>query len=92
MCRRGGPGCRRLAGRHPVYLVQVDVIGAQAAQALLARPDDPAPRRTAFVEAGSHRARHFCGQDDIVTPCRDCLPDDDLGLALRSNVFMRVPF
>jgi hypothetical protein len=51
----------------PVDLVQVDAVGAQAAQAVLALPDDPAGGVSPGVHVPAHRAVHLGGEDDAVT-------------------------
>ena len=44
-------------GIGPVHLVEVDVVGAEAAQAVLALAHDPAPRAARHVAVGAHRCR-----------------------------------
>src|SRR5205823_6930542 len=59
-----------------VHLVQVDVVGLQAAQAVLDLADDPAPRVAAHVRVLAHRAVRLRGQHDVVPPTAQGLADD----------------
>jgi hypothetical protein len=69
-----------------VDLVQVDVIGAQAAQAVLARADDPAPRVSLLVDVVAHPAVHLGGEHHPIPAAGQGLADDLLRLAGRVHV------
>jgi hypothetical protein len=49
-----------------VDLVEVDVVGLQAAQARFALLDDVAAAVPQIVDAVAHLAVDLCGQDDLV--------------------------
>ena len=57
-----------VSGVGPVDLVQVDVVGAEAAQAVLDLADDPAARVAALVRVVAHRAVDLRGEHDVVAP------------------------
>ena len=69
-----------------VDLVEVDVVGAQAAQAVLDLADDPAARVAAHVRVVAHRRVDLGGQHHVVAPAGQRLADDLLGLAGRVDV------
>ena len=76
-----------VSGDGPVDLVEVDVVGAQPAQAVLALGHDPAPRVALRVGVLAHGAVHLGGQDDLVPlDLGQRLADDLLGLAERVDV------
>ena len=65
-----------------VHLVQVDVIGLQAAQAGFAGAANVQRREAAFVGPVAHIAVDFGGDDDFLAPpaaLREPAPDDLLG-------------
>ena len=70
-----------VSGSRPVDLVEIDVVGLQAAQRVLDRADDPAPRIALLVRVLAHRAVDFGGQHDVVATALERLADDLLGLA-----------
>ena len=75
----------RLVG--PVDLVQVDVVDAQAPQALLALGDDPPPRVPLGVGVVAHRRVHLGGQHHTrPVHLGQRLPHDHLRLAGRVDV------
>ena len=51
-----------------VHLVQVEVVGVEAAQAGLTRVPDVPGGETTFVGPVPHLAIHFAGQDDLLAP------------------------
>ena len=63
-----------------VHLVEVDVVGAEAPQRVLDRPDDPAPRPAAPVGVLAHRHEELGREHDVVAPVLQRLPDDLLRL------------
>ena len=67
-------------------LVEVDPVGAQAAEAVLHLAHDPAPRVAELVRVVAHRAVHLGGQHHVVAPALQRLADDLLGLAARVHV------
>jgi hypothetical protein len=70
-----------------VDLVQVDPVGAQPPQRLLDLAHDPTARGAAAVGILAHRSPHLGREHDVIAPAaRQCLADDDLGLALRVDV------
>src|SRR5690606_17615894 len=73
-------------GLGPVHLVEVDVVGAQAPQAVLAGPHDPAPRVAGPVGVGPHGPVELGGDHQVVAPAGDGLAQDLLGLAGRVDV------
>ena len=64
-----------------VDLVEVDVVGLQAAQRVLDRAHDPAPRVAPLVGVVAHRAADLGGEHDVVAAALERLADDLLGLA-----------
>ncbi len=69
-------------GRWPVDLIEVDVVGAQAAQAVLASRHDPSARVALRVGVLAHDAVHLGGQNDLLPILLgQRLPHDLLGLA-----------
>ena len=69
-----------------VDLVEVDPVGAEAAQAGFALLDDPAARVAELVRAVAHRAVHLGREHDLVAAAFERLADDLLGLAARVDV------
>ena len=69
-----------------VHLVQVDVVGLQAAQAVLHLADDPAARVAAHVGVLAHRAVRLGGQHHLVAAAAQGLADDLLRLPRRVHV------
>ena len=67
-------------------LVQVDVIGAEAAQAVLDLPHDPDARVPLVVASRTHPAVHLRGEDHLVAPALQRAADDLLGLAVGVHV------
>ena len=65
----------------PVDLVEVDVVGAQPPQAVLALLEDPAAGPAVHVRVLAHRPHELGREHDAVAPVRDRLADDLLGLA-----------
>jgi hypothetical protein len=64
-----------------VDLVQVDVIRAEAPQAVLDLPHDPTARVAAVVGVVAHLGVELGGEHDVLPPARQGLPQDLLGLA-----------
>ncbi len=97
-CRSRAPCLRAQIGEHrerlfdfdrrigPVDLVQVDVVGAEAAQALLDFVADPAAGVALPVHAFAHLAVHFGREHHVVAAALQRLADDLLRLALRVHV------
>ena len=70
-----------------VDLVEVDPVGAEAAQAVLDLADDPAPRVAELVGVVAHRAVDLGREDHVVAAAAgERLADDLLGLAARVDV------
>ena len=68
-----------------VHLVQVDVVGLEPPQAVLAGPADVVGRKAALVWPLAHRAVDLGRQHDLLAPpaaLRQPAPDDLLGDAL----------
>ncbi len=63
----------------PVQLVEVDVVGAEAAEALLARRGDPRRRQALALDRRLHREADLGGQHDLVATARDGPADQLLG-------------
>jgi hypothetical protein len=63
-----------------VDLVQVDVVSAQAPEAVLHLARDPDPGVAPLVPAGPHVAVDLGRQDDLVAAVLQGPPDDLLGL------------
>jgi hypothetical protein len=59
-----------------VDLVEVDVVGLQAAQRVLDLGDDPAPRVALLIRVIAHRAVHLGGQHDVVAAPLERLAHD----------------
>ena len=74
------------AGIGAVDLVQVDVVGVEPAEALLALADDPAARVALHVGVGAHVAVDLGRQHDVVAAALDRLGDDRLRLTGRVHV------
>src|SRR3954454_18574929 len=70
-----------------VDLVEVDPVGAEAAQAVLDLGDDPAARVAELVGVVAHGPVDLGGEEDAVAPpAGQRLADDLLGLAARVDV------
>ena len=67
-------------------LVQVDVVGAEPAEALLDLVTDPAAGVALPVHAFAHLAVHLRREHHLVAPAFERLADDLLRLALRVHV------
>ena len=78
--------CDVRGGIGPVYLVEVDAVGVQAAQAVLDLAHDPQARVAALVRTGPHREVNLRRQDDLVAPALDGLADDLFRLPCRVGV------
>ncbi len=80
-----GQGRERLlvAGRRvpTVDLVEVDVVDAEAAQAVVERGEKPAARAAPVVAPVAHRQARLGGEHDVVAAAGDGLADHLLGLA-----------
>ena len=75
------------AGLRPVDLVEVDPVGVEPAQALLALADDPSARVAARVRVFAHRRVELGGEHDVVAPAAgQRLADDAFGLTRRVDV------
>ena len=70
----------------PVHLVQVDVVGVQAAQRVLDLADDPPAGAAPLVRVGPHRHEELRGQHDVVAAPGEGLADDPFRLALGVDV------
>lgn len=66
----------RRIGIRTVQLIEIDVIGLQAAQAVLDRGEDVAPGETSVVRPVTCLAPHFRRQHDIVPATCQRLADD----------------
>ena len=66
-------------------LIQVDVIGAEAPQAVLDLPHDPDARVPLVVVSGTHLTVDLRGEDHLVAPALQRLAHDLLGLARPSR-------
>src|SRR5580658_9372051 len=64
-----------------MYLVQIDVVGLQAAQGSLKLTREPASRIASLVWVITHRQVRLGGKDDVVAPPFKRLPDDFLRFA-----------
>ncbi len=73
-------------GVRPVDLVQVDVVGLQAAQRVLDLGHDPAPGVASLVGIVAHRRRTLGREDDVVAAPLERLADDLFGLAAGVHV------
>src|SRR3954447_10468594 len=69
-----------------VDLVEVDVVGPQAAERVLDLRHDPAPRAALVVDLVAHLAVELRGEDDVVAAAFEGLADDLLVLALAVDV------
>ena len=69
-----------------VDLVQVDVVGAEATQAVLDLGHDPAARAAVRVRVLAHRGEELRREDDVVAAAVERLADDLLRLARRVHV------
>jgi hypothetical protein len=74
------------SGIRPVHLVQVDPVGAQAAQTLLDGGHDPPPRVAPPVRVGAHRVVELGGQHDVVTVALQGQAEPALGHAVVVDV------
>ena len=74
---------RRVGAMH---LVQIDVVGAQPAQAVLHLTHQPAPRGAGHVGIITHREVGLGGEHDSVAPAAQRLADDLLRFAVRVHV------
>ena len=86
-----GEGAERLVDVRvrlgPVHLVEVDPVGAEAAEARVDLLHDPAARVALLVRAVAHAAVELRGQDDAVAAAaRERLADYLLRLAARVDV------
>ena len=73
-------------GVRPVDLVEVDVVGLQAAQRVLDLGHDPAPGVAPLVGVIAHRACTLGRQDDVVAASLERLAHDLFGLAAGVRV------
>ena len=71
-----------VVGVRSVDLVQVDVVGLQAAQRVLDRGHDPAPRGALLIGIVAHRAAELRREDHAVAAPLERLADDLLGVAV----------
>jgi hypothetical protein len=71
------------AGVWPVELVEIDVVGLQAAQRVLDRGRDPAPRGSLLIGIVTCRAAELGREDDTVAAALERLTHDYFGLAVR---------
>ena len=69
-----------------VHLVEVDPVGAEAAERVLDRLDDPTARAAAVVGVLAHRHEELGGEHDVVAAALERLADDLFGLAGRVDV------
>jgi hypothetical protein len=69
-----------------VHLVEVDVVGAQPAEAVLDGPDDPPAGVALLVGVLAHGPVELGGEHYVVAPTGEGLPDDLLGLTGRVDV------
>ena len=76
----------RRHGVEAVELVEVDVVGAEPAQARLDRPDQVVARRADVVGAGAEAEGPLGGDDHLVAAALDRLAQDLLGHAVRVDV------
>jgi len=73
-------------GARPVDLVEVDVVGLEAAQGVFDGADDPAPRAALPVGVVAHGAVELGGEDDVVAASLDGFSDDLFGFASGVDV------
>ena len=73
-------------GAGPVDLVEVDVVGAQAAQGVLDLAHDPAAGSAALVRVLAHRHEELRGEEHVVAAALAAPPDDLLGHAAGVDV------
>jgi hypothetical protein len=69
-----------------VDLVEVNVVGAEPPEAVLALADYVVSRETSIVGSVSHRHPDLGGEEQIVSPPRDRLPEYLLGLTVRVDI------
>jgi len=69
-----------------VHLVEVDVVGAQATQARLARSDEVMARQPRVVRSGPHGETRLRRQQDVVSPALEDLAKDLLGTTIGVHV------
>lgn len=69
-----------------MHLVEVDVVGVQAAQAVLDGAFDPARRPPALVWVLPHREPELGRQDHAITTALERLAYDLFGLTVRVDV------
>jgi hypothetical protein len=80
-------GLVEVDGRVPaVDLVEVEVVGAEAAQRVLDRDHDPAAGAAAVVRVVVEGHEELRREHDVVAASGEGLADDDLGLALGVDV------
>ena len=66
-------------GRWTVDLIEVDVVGPEPLEAVLALGDDPPARVPLGIGIARHGSVHFGGQNDVVAvEALERLADDDL--------------
>jgi len=70
-------------GVGPVDLIEVDVIGLEAAQRVLGRGHDPAPRGSLVVGIVTYRAAESGRQHNAVAAALERFAHDHFGLAVR---------
>ncbi|SNY46838.1 hypothetical protein SAMN05421748_10815 [Paractinoplanes atraurantiacus] len=84
---QGRQGLLQVGARiEAVDLVEVDVVGAQAAQGVLDRRHDPAAGGALPVRVVAHRPAELGGDHDAVAAALQGLADDLLGFAVRVDV------
>ena len=72
--------------RGPMHLVEVDIVGPEPAQRIVERPGEPTPRAASPVGIVPHGVERLGGEDDVVAPALECLPDDLFGLAAAVHI------
>jgi hypothetical protein len=69
-----------------VYLVEVEVVGSEAAKKISDRLHDPLAGTTTVVRCRAHRHEEFCGQEDVITAPGERFSDDFFGAAVGVNI------
>src|SRR4051794_36855858 len=71
-----------------MYLIEIDIIRAEASQACIDLRHDGLARQAARVSAPTHREEDFSGDDYFFTPCEvvERAPDNLLARAVRVAV------
>jgi hypothetical protein len=63
-------------GTRPMYLIQVEIVGAEPLEGVLDRAQDPLPRPAAVVRLVAHGHEELRGQHHLVAAALKCLTED----------------